>query len=130
METEILQSQRQRSSRRLRYEAEAKVFENQTGTLEDIRRGLGLRPSQICEILKVHPSAWTRWTGNGKAPPHVYQMLEWYIELLKWRGQNHPLKEHAENPKTIRREDPETYVPAAAPTDSRKYVERGFMFKI
>jgi DNA-binding transcriptional regulator YiaG len=104
---------RQRSSRRLRHEAQTKVFRDQKGSLEAIRKGLGLRPSQICEILKVHPSAWTRWVKTQKAPPHVYQMLEWYLEILKWRGQNHPIVEHQTEPlKTLRLEDPESYVEA------------------
>jgi hypothetical protein len=100
-------SQRQRSPRRLRHEAETKVFQDQAGSLEAIRNKLGLRPSQICEILKVHPSAWTRWSKANKAPPHVYQMLEWYMELLQWRGQQFPLKPLS----SLRREDLATYVP-------------------
>lgn len=85
---------RAKSPRRIRHEAQAKVFEGNAGTLEDVRKRLGLRPSQICEILRVHPSAWTRWTKGGQqAPPHVYQMLEWYMELLSWRGQKAFVKE-------------------------------------
>jgi hypothetical protein len=111
METPLeLQNRRQRSSRRLRYEAQAKVFSQEKGSLEGVRKELGLRPSQICEILKVHPSAWTRWTRHGQAPPYVYQMLEWYMELLKWRGQHHPVKFTDISP-ILRREDPKTYVP-------------------
>jgi hypothetical protein len=112
MEMELYsEKSRQRSSRRLRHEAEVKVFQDQTGTLEGIRKQLGLRPSQICEILKVHPSAWTRWSRINKAPPHVYQMLEWYLELLQWRGQHHPLKDRALNAHIQSREDLQTYVP-------------------
>jgi hypothetical protein len=112
METErYSEKSRQRSSRRLRHEAEVKVFQDQTGTLEGIRKQLGLRPSQICEILKVHPSAWTRWSRINKAPPHVYQMLEWYLELLQWRGQHHPLKDRPLNAHIQSREDLQTYVP-------------------
>lgn len=128
---ELIEHQRrQRSSRRLRYEAQAQVFQNQTGNLEGIRESLGLRPSQICELLKVHPSAWTRWTRTQKAPPHVYQMLEWYIELLKWRGQNHPLKELSpQKEQILRQEDPASYVPPI-PQASKDYVEKRFMYKI
>ena len=99
------------SPRRLRHEAQGRVFVDQKGSLEAIRKSLGLRPSQICEILKVHPSAWTRWVKTQKTPPHVYQMLEWYIELLQWRGQNHPLKDSPQDQlQTLRLEDPKSYV--------------------
>jgi hypothetical protein len=110
MELEQDGLKRQRSARRLRHEAQVQVFENQKGSLDEIRLHLGLRPSQICEILRVHPSAWTRWTRQRRAPPHVYQMLEWYIELLRWRGQHHPLGP-AQAQSFVRKEDPETYVP-------------------
>ncbi len=106
------ESRRQRSSRRLRYEAQAKVFSQEKGSLDGIRKELGLRPSQICEILKVHPSAWTRWVRQNQAPPHVFQMLEWYMELLRWRGQHHPVKSFEAQTHTLRQEDPKTYVPA------------------
>ncbi|MDZ4676188.1 MAG: hypothetical protein SGI74_01655 [Oligoflexia bacterium] len=106
------ESRRQRSSRRLRYEAQAKVFSQEKGSLDGIRNELGLRPSQICEILKVHPSAWTRWVRKNQAPPHVFQMLEWYMELLKWRGQHHPIKTTLTQTQVLRQEDPKTYVPA------------------
>ena len=100
---------RARSSRRLRHEAQVQVFTRQNGELEGIRRQLGLRPSQICELLKVHPSAWTRWTKAGnQAPPHIYQMLEWYLELLKWRGQTTALQ------------DPKVFVPANEPEKEGK----------
>jgi hypothetical protein len=105
---------RQRSARRLRHEAQVKVFERQAGSLEDIRMKLGMRPSQICELLKVHPSAWTRWTRTGKAPPHVFQMLDWYLELLRWRGQ-HGTTPTEDRLQAVGKEDPEAYVP---PTNS------------
>jgi DNA-binding transcriptional regulator YiaG len=102
---------RQRSSRRLRHEAQAKVFRDQKGSLEEIRLSLGLRPSQFCELLKVHPSAWIRWTKTGKVPPHVYQMVEWYLELLQWRGQNHPLSmENGLPSKAVATSDPASFV--------------------
>lgn len=114
-------STRPRSPRRLRHEAQIKIFERETGDLEKIRTSLGLRPSQICEILKVHPSAWTRWVRSGKAPPHVYQMLEWYIELLGWRGQHNPIPQGPRphwltSPKAS--EDLQIYVPEG---ESRRF---------
>jgi hypothetical protein len=120
---EISERRRQRSSRRLRHEAEVKVFEGQAGSLDGIRKHLGLRPSQICEILKVHPSAWTRWTKTNRAPPHVYQMLEWYMEILQWRGQHHPIKDKPLISQSLRREDLDTYVPAKETEESVAYLE-------
>ncbi len=108
------------SSRRLRHEAEVEVLKSKTGDLNEIRESLGLRPSQICEILKVHPSAWTRWVKSKKAPPHIYQMLEWYVELLTWRGQNSPLKSDILLPKKIRMESLESYVPLREPFEFTK----------
>jgi hypothetical protein len=102
-------NKRSRSARRLRHEAKSDIFIKEKGRLEDIRIGLGLRPSQISELLKVHPSAWIRWTRSGQAPPHVYQALEWYLELLRWRGQKHPLTE-TQAMKAINQEDPQIYV--------------------
>ena len=88
METEQqnIRQVRQRSSRRLRYEAESEIFKTKFGDLEEIRKRLELRPAQICRLLKVHPSAWIRWNRTRKAPPHVFQMLEWYLELQKAKG--------------------------------------------
>src|SRR4051794_15206242 len=76
---------RQRSVKRLKHEAEVQIFRNKVGDLEGIRESLGLRPTQMADLLRVHPSAWTRWTQAGQqAPPHIYQMLEWYLELQGW----------------------------------------------
>lgn len=52
--------------------------------LENIRLKLGLSRREICKLLKVDPSAWTRWmkTPQG-APPHVHQSLEWYMKLVE-----------------------------------------------
>ncbi|MCC6276490.1 MAG: hypothetical protein IT289_01095 [Oligoflexia bacterium] len=104
---------RSRSSRRLRYEAKASTFVREKGDLERIRTQLGLRPSQMCELLKVHPSAWIRWTRSKSAPPHVYQSLEWYLELLSWRGQRHPLmdRDQVQVAQTVTQQDPSSHVP-------------------
>ena len=58
--------------------------------LESIRQKLGLSRRQICKLLKVDPSAWTRWmkTPNG-APPHVHQSLEWYMKLVEQNPEAH-----------------------------------------
>ena len=78
---------RTRSSRRLRHEAKSAVFLAKEGDLEKLRKKLGMRPSKICDLLRVHPSAWIRWTkGTRGPPPHVLQMLEWYLELQLLKG--------------------------------------------
>ncbi len=129
-EQEIIENHRRRSSQRLRFEAQVSVFKNQNGDLEAIRKVLGLRPSQICEILRVHPSAWTRWTRSKSAPPHVYQMIEWYMELLKWRGQHHPTTQNFEHLDVIAKEDPQSYVPAPnEKLDFRRFFEKPSVIK-
>jgi hypothetical protein len=78
-------SSRQKSPRRLQYDAQVELFRKRHGSLEVVRQKLEMRPAQICRLLKVHPSAWIRWTKteSASAPPYVYQMLEWYIDLQK-----------------------------------------------
>lgn len=58
--------------------------------LEQIRMKLGLSRRQICKLLKVDPSAWTRWmkTPQG-APAHVHQSLEWYMKLVEQNPETH-----------------------------------------
>ncbi len=56
--------------------------------LENIRQKLGLSRRQICKILKVDPSAWTRWMKSPQgAPAHVHQSLEWYMKLVEQNPQ-------------------------------------------
>lgn len=65
---------------RLRYEAEVSQIQKQTGSLEKIRTDLGLSARKICQLLLVDPSAWNRWSKpGGKAPPHIWRALQWYI---------------------------------------------------
>lgn len=72
-----------RSAYRLRYEAEVNLIRRKRGDLEQIRSRLGLSRRQICQLLLVDPSAWTRWSRKGEAPPHVYRALEWYLTLCE-----------------------------------------------
>lgn len=59
-------------------------FHRQHGTLEKARRTLGLNKRQMAQLLCVDPSAWTRWTSHGSdAPAHVYQALDWYMQLIE-----------------------------------------------
>jgi len=73
---------RAKTSLRMKYEAEVVAFRKREGSLEDIRRKLGLSKRKIGQLLLVDPSAWTRWTkADGDAPPHIYRALEWYLLL-------------------------------------------------
>ncbi|HEX4924041.1 MAG TPA: hypothetical protein VFV50_08140 [Bdellovibrionales bacterium] len=70
---------RAKSALRFQYEARAEVIKREIGDLEEVRRSLGLTRREICQILMVDPSAWTRWVQQG-APPHIYQALSWYLQ--------------------------------------------------
>lgn len=62
------------------YFAEKKRIVEQLGSLDQIRTTLGLNRRQMCRLLLVDPSAWTRWVRT-EAPPHIYQALRWLLEL-------------------------------------------------
>ncbi len=71
-----------KSSLRMRYAAETKVFTTQYGGLENIRQKLGFSRRKMCQLLLVDPSAWTRWCRDeAKVPPHIYRSLEWFLAL-------------------------------------------------
>lgn len=71
-----------KSSLRMQYEAETKVFRDQHGGLENIREKLGFSRRKMCQLLLVDPSAWTRWMKDeSKVPPHIYRSLEWFLAL-------------------------------------------------
>lgn len=71
-----------KSSLRMQYEAETRVFCAQHGGLEDIRQKLGFSRRKMCQLLLVDPSAWTRWMKDeSKVPPHIYRSLEWFLAL-------------------------------------------------
>jgi len=70
------------------YQRQVENIKLDYGDLEQIRGSLGLSRRQICQMLMVDPSAWTRWTKTtGGAPPHVYRSLQWLMELEK-QGSN------------------------------------------
>lgn len=81
------------SAQKMRYDAEIDVIRKTHGGLEDMRQKLGLSRRQLCRILMVDPSAWTRWTSPTaggvvgvvaeKAPAHVYKMLAMILEQGK-----------------------------------------------
>ncbi|MGE3683187.1 MAG: hypothetical protein AB7G93_15800 [Bdellovibrionales bacterium] len=74
--------ERPRSSLRLLYEAEIRLFKAQHGGIEQVRHKLGFSRRKICQLLMVDPSAWTRWCRDeNRVPPHIYRALEWYLAL-------------------------------------------------
>lgn len=74
------QKERVLSSLRIKYEAQIEVIKKQIGDLETVRKTLNLSQRQICQLLLVDPSAWTRWTRPGEnPPPHIYRALSWYM---------------------------------------------------
>lgn len=84
---------RSKTSLRMKYEAECSIIRNEIGSLEDIRKTLGLSRRKMCQILLVDPSTWTRWTQNeSKVPPFVFRSLQWYLALIEkkpiWHPQN------------------------------------------
>ncbi|MGE4130046.1 MAG: hypothetical protein AB7F86_00325 [Bdellovibrionales bacterium] len=73
---------RSKTSQRLKYEAEIRVFRSKYGGLEQVRQGMGLTRRKICQLLMVDPSAWTRWLRDeDKVPPAIYRSLESMILL-------------------------------------------------
>ena len=64
------------------YASQVQKIKERLGDLEGIRKNLGMSRRQICQILLVNPSAWTRWTRSPQgAPPHFYRALEWLIYI-------------------------------------------------
>lgn len=64
------------------YASQVQKIKEKLGDLEGIRKNLGMSRRQICQILLVNPSAWTRWTKSSQgAPPHFYRALEWLIYI-------------------------------------------------
>ncbi len=89
MENEI--KTRNKTSQKLKYEAEASVIESKIGGIEEVRLGLGLSQRKMSQLLMVDPSAWTRWSsGQTPVPPHVYRSLQWYLALIEKNPEWHP----------------------------------------
>jgi len=67
------------------YKSITDQIKKEIGSLEEIRTRLALSRRAICKLLMVDPSAWTRWTKSKDgvdAPPHIYQALKWYLQLI------------------------------------------------
>lgn len=66
----------------LAYASKVEQIKKQIGDLEKIRQNLKMSRREICQILLVNPSAWTRWTKSKEGPPaHFYRALEWLIYI-------------------------------------------------
>lgn len=64
------------------YQQTLNQIKQDVGGLESVRNKLKLSRKEICNLLMVDPSAWTRWTDEGgDAPPHIYRALAWYLEI-------------------------------------------------
>ena len=83
--------EKNKSSLRMKYDAEVSVIKSKIGDLDEVRKSLGLSQRKISQLLMVDPSAWTRWT-NGTTPPpaSVYRALQWYLALIEKHPEWHP----------------------------------------
>lgn len=71
-----------KTAQRLKYESESRVIRESLGGIEGIRQRLAMTQRQICQLLMVDPSAWSRWVKDeSKVPPHILRALQWYTEL-------------------------------------------------
>ena len=88
------------------YASQVQKIKDRLGDLEGIRKNLSMSRRQICQILLVNPSAWTRWTKSPQgAPPHFYRALEWliYIHSKKTNHQqNSPFLSSSSSPTPLK----------------------------
>lgn len=73
--------------------------------LEEIKTHLALSGRQICLLLKMDPSAWSRWSKSESVPKHVYQALVWYVQLIFQSPQVHQPYELEKKIKSQAREN-------------------------
>lgn len=64
-----------------KYQKQVEKIIDKHGDLEAIRARLDLSQRQMCQLLFVDPSAWSRWLKSGGPPAHIYRSLEWYLAL-------------------------------------------------
>lgn len=57
--------------------------------IEEIRTHLALSRRQICLLLKLDPSAWSRWEKTESIPRSVFQALIWYVQIVEQNPQIH-----------------------------------------
>lgn len=89
LSTKITRASKGQGTYGLFYASQVQQIKNEIGDLESIRKNLGMSRKQICQILLVNPSAWTRWTKSPQgAPPHFYRALEWLISIHNRQAPN------------------------------------------
>ncbi len=100
-----LEVQKKFANQQAEYKSIVESIKIDIGGLEEVRKTLGLSRRQMCKLLLVDPSAWTRWTRQDQdAPPHIYQALKWYMQLVEKTPDIHaPL--HLENKFDLMRKD-------------------------
>lgn len=88
--TDMPQNTTQQTSLNLKYQAESQVIRNKIGTIEDVRKGLGVSQRKMAQLLMVDPSSWNRWSKTGKTPSYIYRSLQWYLALIEKQPEWHP----------------------------------------
>lgn len=72
-----------KSAMKMQYEAESNAIKKRIGSIQSIRKNLGLNQRKASQLLLVDPSAWNRWERAGNdAPFYIYKALEWYSLLV------------------------------------------------
>lgn len=62
----------------------AEKIRDRIGSIESIRRSLGLSKKALADKLLVDPSSMNRWCkGEAEAPPYIYRALDWYLSLIE-----------------------------------------------
>ena len=89
LSTKITRASKGQGTYGLFYASQVQQIKDEIGDLESIRKNLGMSRKQICQLLLVNPSAWTRWTKSSQgAPPHFYRALEWLIYIHNKQNPN------------------------------------------
>lgn len=95
-----------KSSLRLKYEAEVRVIEAKLGPLDQIRKDLGLSKRKLAQLLMVDPSALTRWSHRPETiPPIVFRALQWYYALIEKKPEWHPQNSFLRAEMDVQREE-------------------------
>ncbi len=81
---------RKKTSLNLKYQAESQVIRNKIGSIEDVRKDLGVSQRKMAQLLMVDPSSWNRWSKTGKTPSYIYRSLQWYLALIEKQPEWHP----------------------------------------
>jgi transcriptional regulator with XRE-family HTH domain len=80
-ESAISQARKAALELKERYRAETDFLRQKLGSLEQIRRDLGLSQRKMSELLLVDPASWNRWVKQDRAPSYIYKSLQWFLAL-------------------------------------------------